>query len=105
MKPNYKQIQEMKRKYRNNVTLHLNKCSIVKTCSYCHKLYVPTHHKQKFCSDICYREHRKDYKAEWKRTKYKPKPQIGTGHITGHRNEDFDREAEIVRKELRRFRK
>ena len=103
MKPNFKEIQELKRKHQNNVSLRLNKCSIVKVCPYCGNLYVPTHHRQKFCSKKCYKEHRKDYKAQWNREKYKPKPSLGSGYINEHRNEDFDREAEIVKRELRRI--
>lgn len=105
MKPTYKQIQMMKRKYDNNVRLRLNKCSVIKTCEFCGNLYVPNHHNQKFCSDYCYKEHRKDYKAEWKRTKYHPKPiqQLGTSYITEKRNKDFKKEHEILQKEVRRL--
>lgn len=105
MKLTYQQIQELKSKYKNNVSLRLNKCSIVKTCEWCGNLYTPTHHRQKFCTKKCYREHRIDYKNEWDRTKRKRKPHqtLGTGYIKSSRNEDFNREHEILTKEMRRL--
>lgn len=104
MKLSYKEIQELKSKYEDNVSLHLNKASIVKTCQYCGNLYSPTHHSQKFCTKKCYREHRKDYKAKWKRENYVQKPNLGSGYITSeHRNKDFDKEEEIIKRELRRL--
>lgn len=103
MKLTFKQIQWLKSKYSNNVSLRLNKCSIVKTCEYCNKLYTPTHHRQKFCSKKCYKEHRLEYKNEWDRTKRIRKPSIGTGYIKGTANEDFDKEHKILTRELRRL--
>ena len=103
MKLTYKQIRWLKSKYDNTVSLRLNKCSIVKTCDWCDKLYTPTHHKQKFCTKKCYREHRLEYKNNWDRTKRKRKPSIGTGYIKGSRNEDFSKEHEILQKEIRRL--
>ena len=104
MKLTYKQIQWLKSKYPNDVSLRLNKASIVKTCEYCGNLYSPTHHSQKFCTKKCYREHRKDYKAKWKRENYVQKPNLGSGYITSeHRNKDFDKEEEIIKRELRRL--
>lgn len=103
MKLTYQQIQELKSKYNNNVSLRLNKCSIVKTCEWCGNLYTPTHHKQKFCNKNCYREHRIKYKNEWDRTKRKRRPSMGTGYIKSSRNEDFNEEHRIITKELRRL--
>lgn len=99
-------MQELKQRYPNNVRLRLNKCSIVKVCPYCQRLYVPTHHNQKYCTDECFKEHRREYKARWKREKYQKKPyeKIGTGYLTEKRKQDFDEEQKAVKKELRRFR-
>ena len=87
----------------NNVRYRWNKASLVRECDYCRKLYIPTHHNQKFCTKKCYKEHRKDYKAKWKREKYQPKPRIGTSNIDGKRNKDFQKEARIIKKEMRTF--
>lgn len=103
MKLSFKEIQYIKSKSPNNARLHLNKASIVKKCEFCGKLYTPTHHLQKFCSDFCYKEHRKDYKATWKRTKYKPKQRLGTSTINETRNKDFKKEHEILQRELYRI--
>lgn len=75
----------------------------MKVCPYCQSLYVPTHHRQKFCSKKCFKEHRRDYKAEWKRTKYIPKPRVGTSNINSTPNKDFDKEEKILQRELRRL--
>ena len=106
MKPSFKQIQELKAKYSDDVTLNLYKCSIVKICPYCDGLYVPTHFNQKYCTEECYKEHRREYKAEWKRTKYQPKPRekLGTGYLTEKRKQDFDKEKQTIKRELRRLR-
>ena len=103
MKLTYKQIQELKSKYKNNVSLRLNKCTIVKTCDWCGNLYTPTHHKQKFCNKNCYREHRIEYKNEWDRTKRKKRHKLGTGYIKSTPNEDFNKEHKILQKEMRRL--
>jgi len=107
MKPSFKEIQELKSRLPNECTLIANKCSIVRICKYCGNLYVPTHFNQKkFCSRECFHNHRLDYKAEWKRTKYNPKPKqtLGTGYIDATRQQDFDKEEKIIKKELRRLR-
>lgn len=104
MKLSYQQIKELRSKYQNDEVLHLNKASIIKKCEYCGELYTPTHHSQKFCNKDCYRKHRQDYKAKWKREKYKPKQaSMGSGFINGTANKDFDKEQEIISKELRRL--
>ena len=78
----------------------------MKVCPYCNRLYVPTHHKQKFCTEDCYKEHRREYKARWKREKYqrKTREKIGTGYLMEKRKEDFDKESKTIKKELRRLR-
>ena len=105
MNPSFKQIQEIKQKCQNNVTLRLNKSSIVKKCEWCGNLYTPTHHNQKFCTKKCSKEHRLDYKNRWDRTKRKKKPiqKLGTGYIKSSRHEDFKEEHKILTKEMRRL--
>ena len=106
MRLSFKEIQELKSKYDNNVTLRVNKCSLVRQCPYCMRLYIVTQHQQKFCSRKCYKEHRRDYKARWKREKYNPKQyeRLGTGYLTGKAKKDFDKEHKAIKKELRRMR-
>ena len=106
MRLTFKEIQELKSKYDNTVTLRVNKCSLVRQCPYCMRLYIVTQHQQKFCSRKCYKEHRRDYKARWKREKYTPKPmeRLGTGYLKGKAKKDFDKEQKAIEKELRRMR-
>ena len=97
-------MQEVKSKLPNNVRVKWNRCSIVRTCEWCGSLYVPTHHSQKFCTKKCYKEHRRDYKAQWNREKWNQKPSLGSGNIhSEHRNKDFDKEQEIIKRELKRI--
>ena len=105
MKPNFQQIQMIKKMSGKNCKLRLNKVSIVQECEFCGNLYTPNHHRQKFCSDDCFKEHRRKYKRDWKNDKYNPRTgKLGTGGISEHRNKDFSRERNIVRNELRRIR-
>lgn len=106
MRLTFKEIKELKSKYDNTVTFHVNKCSLVRQCPYCMRLYIVTQHQQKFCSRKCYKEHRRDYKARWKREKYTPKPyeRLGTGYLKGKPKQDFDKEQKAIENELRRMR-
>lgn len=105
IKKSFKEIQELKSKYDDNVTVIVNKCSLVKVCPYCNRLYIPTHHRQKFCTRKCFKEHRRDYKAKWKREKYQLKPyeKVGTGYLQAKPKKDFDKEHIAVKKELKRM--
>ena len=103
IKLSYKEIQELRSRHKNNVRFHLNKASVVKKCEYCGNLYTPTHHSQKFCDKNCYRKHRQDYKAKWKREKYQHKQSLGTGYINATPHKDFDEEHKILMKEFRRL--
>lgn len=105
MRLTFKEIKELKSKYDNTVTFHVNKCSLVRQCPYCMRLYIVTQHQQKFCSRKCFKEHRRDYKAQWKREKYTPKPyeRLGTGYLLGKPKADFEKEEKAVKNELRRM--
>lgn len=103
MKLSYKQIQEIRAKYDNTVTLHLNKASIIKKCHYCGKWYVPTHHRQVYCDKSCSKKALQDQKNKWKRENWIPKIENGTSFITEKRKEDFNDELRQVRGELRRL--
>ena len=103
MKLSYKQIQELRSKYDNTVTLHLNKASIVLKCHFCGKYYTPTHHRQVYCCKECSRKALQDQKNKWKREKWiKPKG-LGTSYITEKRKEDFNEEHRQIKGELRRL--
>lgn len=102
MKPSFLMIQKMKKTFGNNCKYNYLKMSMLKKCEWCGGLFVMTHHSQKFCNPRCYREHRREYKSEWKRT-HKTKQELGEGRIKGRANKDFEKEARIVRNEKRRF--
>lgn len=78
------------------------KISVLGICEYCGNYYVKNHHSRKFCSDKCFREHRKDYKAKWKRDNY-VRADLGSSEIGATPNSDFEKEEKIVRNELKRF--
>lgn len=103
IKLSYKEIQELKSKYEDNVVLHLNRASIVKTCKYCGKWYTPTHHRQVYCTKKCSKEALQDQKNKWKREKWIKPRALGGSFLTEKRKEDFDDELRQVRGELKRL--
>lgn len=104
MRLTFQELQEMKKK--NTIGCKINPLHLTKIqlCEYCGKYFTPTHHRQKFCSDECYVNHRRDYKAKWKR-EHKHKESLGTSQISGKANKDFNKERRIVRNELRRVKR
>ena len=104
IKLSYKEIRELKSKCSDDVILHLNRASSVKRCKFCGNLYSPTHHKQVYCTKSCSKKAHQEQKNKWKRENYVEKQKLGTGYIMSeHRNKDFNKEQEILKKELRRL--
>ena len=78
-------------------------------CSYCGKTYTKTHNRQKYCSDHCRTEARREKKRTYNsRYYYKNRKRlhqtlIGTRCIGPKRNPDPERETEIVQNEIQRI--
>lgn len=102
MKPSFQMYQQMKKN--TNGKINPMKCSVLKKCEWCGNLYTPTHHSQKYCTTECYRNHRREYKAKWKRENDdRIKETLGTTGISSHhRNKNFKTEAKIIRNERKR---
>lgn len=103
MKITFQELKTLKKQY-PQARIKPQHTSKLTKCPYCGKLFIKPHHKSKFCSKDCFTKSRLDYKAKWKREKYIPKkPRLGSSSINSHRNKDFDKEYEIIHKELRRL--
>lgn len=105
-KNNFLRFKELRANSPPYVKINPHKISFLEHCEWCGLLFVPRTHRQKFCSDECFADHRRKYKRDWKRNNYQPKAkhQLGSGWISETANTDFEKEARIIRNEKKRLR-
>lgn len=81
-------------------------------CQYCGKLFHKTHGNQKYCSETCAKNSKREQTAN-SRMKYYYKNKkrggdkfygLGTGGLGPHKHEDDDKEYEKILKEFHRLR-
>ena len=111
---NYSKLQ---RQQKAKVIINYNQrpspySSRVSVCSWCGRSYVKLANKQKYCCDYC-RESARSHQSRMKSHRWyhrhkhelteKQRWGLGSGVIGQHRHEDFNREQEVVLKELRRL--
>lgn len=78
-------------------------------CKWCGKTYTKTHNRQQYCSDYCRKEAKKEqdqkHRLKWvhKNKERLYQTQLGTRTIGPHKNNDDEREHEIIRNEIERI--
>ena len=83
-------------------------------CKWCGKPFTKQHNRQEYCSDECFQYARQEQKAIYQRKRRKQinagvlcsneSTHIGTGYLSQHRHEDFEKEHASIQKELKRIR-
>ena len=84
-------------------------------CKWCGKPFKKTHNRQEYCSEECFRYARLEQKAIYQRKRRKlinngvlisnESQYIGTGFLSEHCQDDFDKEYESIQKELKRIKR
>ena len=84
-------------------------------CKWCGKPFKKTHNRQEYCSEECFRFARLEQKAIYQRKRRKlinngilvsnESQYIGTGFLSEHCQDDFDKEYESIQKELKRIKR
>ncbi|MDO5820928.1 MAG: hypothetical protein Q4Q32_03820 [Methanobrevibacter sp.] len=83
-------------------------------CKWCGKPFTKQHNRQEYCSDECFNYARLEQKAIYQRKRRKlinnnelvsnESRHLGTGYLSQHRHEDFEKEHASIQKELKRIR-
>lgn len=103
----------IRQKKSENIVYNKNKKTVnLSICGWCGKQYTKTANKQKYCSDYC-RESARSHQSRMKSHRWyhrhkhelteKQRWGLGSGVIGQHRHEDFQREHEVILKELTRL--
>ena len=82
-------------------------------CKYCGRPFLKKHNKEMYCSEECRIKAHQDQDAEYQRKRRKlinkgeiisnERKYVGTQFLSHRRNEDFDKEHQAIRKEMRRL--
>ena len=83
-----------------------------KNCLWCNTTFLPHHNKQKYCSKLCRTLQRRAYKSRWQlHRRYQEQNgviindrnilNVGTGRLGEHRCNNFRKEENSIRKELK----
>lgn len=87
--------------------INIHQATQIHLCRWCNRFFIPIHKNQIYCSEECrYQsslERSRIYKAKVREEQQLKEKLLGTSNIREHRNKDFSRELEIVRKEKRRL--
>lgn len=85
----------------------------LKNCKYCGKIFFCKHGNEEYCSYICRKYALQEKKNKYQRDRRKlindgvlisnENEQLGTGFLSQHRHKSFDKEKEVIKKELERL--